>query len=226
MNNWHIEAEKQWDQFAAEWSSNSKDMWENGSRKKILPFFLSHLKEGSYIADLGCGDGYGTLGLARHGMKAIGLDLSKEMVDTASDRAKGFKGVQFIQGDLSQLPFESDSLDGTMAINSLEWTENPLHSLNEIRRIVKTDGVACFGILGPTAAPRQAHSYKRLYGEQIIMNSMMPWEFARLAEENGWKLIDDKGVEKREAKLEQLVHLPKEIQQAVCFMWLFILKKI
>jgi ubiquinone/menaquinone biosynthesis C-methylase UbiE len=226
MNTWHKEAEKQWDAFAAEWSSNSKEMWEKGSRKTIIPFFLNHLQKGSYITDLGCGDGYGTMELARHGMQAIGLDLSNEMVETANEKAKGYNGVQFIQGDLNHLPFESESLDAAMAINSLEWTENPLHSLNEIKRILKQGGVSCFGILGPTAAPRKAHSYKRLYGDQIIMNSMMPWEFSKLAEENGWKLIDDLGVEKREAKLESLSYLPKEMQQAVCFMWLFILKKI
>ncbi|WP_108671194.1 class I SAM-dependent methyltransferase [Peribacillus acanthi] len=225
MNSWHKEAEKQWDQFAAEWSSNAKEMWEKGSRKTIIPFFVSHLENGAFIADLGCGDGYGTIELARHGMKVIGLDLSSEMVETANEKVKGLNEVHFIQGDLNQLPLDPESLDGTMAINSLEWTENPLHSLNEIKRIVKPGGVSCFGILGPTAAPRKAHSYKRLYGEQIIMNSMMPWEFARLAEENGWELIADLGVEKREAKLEQLMYLPKELQQAVCFMWLFILKK-
>ena len=42
-----------------------------------------------------------------------------------------------------------------MAINSLEWTEEPLRALNEIKRVLKSDGYACIAILGPTAKPRE-----------------------------------------------------------------------
>ena len=34
-----------------------------------------------------------------------------------------------------------------MAINSLEWTEEPLRALNEIKRVLKKDGYACIAIL-------------------------------------------------------------------------------
>jgi ubiquinone/menaquinone biosynthesis C-methylase UbiE len=225
MLNWHEEAKKQWDDFAEKWSENARDMWENGSRKSILPFFTETLKEGAKVCDLGCGDGYATVKLAQMGFDAIGVDLSEEMIESAKQKLHDSQSVQFIQADISNLPFSDGEYDAIMAINSIEWTENPLHTLHEIKRIVKPNGVACFGILGPTAGPRQAHSYKRLYGEKVIMNSMQAWEFERLALENGWELLKDQGVEKKEAKLSKLSHLPKELQQAVSFMWLFLLRK-
>ncbi|MGM9926888.1 MAG: class I SAM-dependent methyltransferase [Bacillus sp. (in: firmicutes)] len=221
---WHKRAEMKWDAYAENWSSNAQQMWENGSRKEIIPFFVKHVPKQGSVCDLGCGDGYGTMKLHSEGYDVVGLDLSNEMVEMAKKRTN--YTVDFIQGDISTLPFASEEIEAVMVINAIEWTENPFSTLEEIRRVVKKGGHACFGILGPTAAPRVANSYHRLYGEKIVMNSMLPWEFERLALENGWSLVDELWVEKKEAKREQLMHLPKELQQSLSFMWLFMLKKI
>ena len=42
-----------------------------------------------------------------------------------------------------------------MAINSLEWTEEPLRALNEIKRVLKKDGYACIAILYDSKATRE-----------------------------------------------------------------------
>jgi hypothetical protein len=57
------------------------------------------------------------------------------------------------------------------------------------------------------------------------MNSMLPWEFEQMATENGWVLADDIGVSKKGADLDRLSSMPKELQQSVSFMWLFMLRK-
>lgn len=221
---WHKMAEEKWDAFSVNWSSNSREMWEKGSRKDIIPFFTNHVPKGSKVSDLGCGDGYGSLKLLTEGYSVVGLDISSEMIETAKNKLID-TNIDFVQGDLAKLPFDDEEFDAIMAINSLEWTENPLKTLNEIKRVVKVDGYACFGILGPTAGPRKSHSFMRLYGESVIMNSMLPWEFERMAIENGWELVGERWVEKKEARKQALHHLPKELQQSVSFMWLFMLKK-
>ncbi|PLS16281.1 SAM-dependent methyltransferase [Bacillus sp. M6-12] len=223
VRSWHKEAERKWDIFAAQWSQNSREMWESGSRHKIIPLLSSYLQPGDEICDLGCGDGYGSILLANKGFKVKGLDISGEMIETAKSRAEGQKNVSFVQGDLAELPFKENHFDAILAINSLEWTESPREVLMRIQTILKPGGVACFGILGPTAGPRQNHSYRRLYGEKVIMNSMMPWEFEQLALENGWALQQETGVEKRGVEFEKLGHFSKELKQAVSFMWLFLL---
>ena len=110
-----------------------------------------------------------------------------------------------------------------MAINSLEWTEEPLRALNEIKRVLQRDGYACIAILGPTAKPRE-NSYPRLYGKDVVCNTMMPWEFEQLAKEQGFEVVDGIGVYKRGVNEKMLGQLPTELQQALTFLWVFMLK--
>lgn len=220
---WHEEARKQWDDRAGFWNKNSEEMWTEGSRKTIIPFLEPYIEKGSYIIDAGCGDGLGSYLLAKKGYHVTGVDLSNEMIERAKARTD-IDSVSFVQGDLTNLPSEEKSADAVMAINSLEWTEKPIDALNELKRIVKDKGYACVGILGPTAHPR-VNSYRRLYGEEVIMNTMMPWEFEQLAAENGWTVIDGHGVYKRGVNEKMLGSLPKELQQSLTFMWVFMLQK-
>ena len=216
---WVDEAEKQWDERAEVWHSNSKEMWEKGSRKDILPFLTKHVTGEASICDLGCGDGYASYKLALKGFQVTGVDLSDQMLDKARERAKDTT-AQFLKADISNVPVESASFDAIMAINSLEWTESPLKVLAEMKRVVKKDGFICIAILGPTAMPR-INSYRRLYGEKVICNTMMPWELGKLAEENGLVKVDEIGVYKRGADTLPLEKLSLDLKQALTFMWVF-----
>ncbi|WP_078409658.1 class I SAM-dependent methyltransferase [Priestia abyssalis] len=220
---WHEEARKQWDDRAGFWNKNSEEMWIEGSRKTIIPFLEPYIEKGSFIVDAGCGDGLGSYLLAKKGYRVTGVDLSNEMIEKAKARTD-LDSLTFVQGDLTNLPLEEKSADAVMAINSLEWTEKPIDALNELKRIVKDKGHACVGILGPTAHPR-VNSYRRLYAEKVIMNTMMPWEFEQLAMENGWTVRDGHGVYKRGVNEKLLGSLPKELQQSLTFMWVFMLQK-
>ncbi|OIK15463.1 methyltransferase [Bacillus sp. MUM 116] len=207
---------------ADSWHSNSRGMWESGSRKEIIPFLKKYLPDGAAICDLGCGDGFASVKLAKMGHPVTGVDLSEQMLEKASLLAKG-TSAQFIKSDISEVPQAANSFDAVMAINSLEWTESPIKVLFEIKRIVKEEGFACIAILGPTAMPR-INSFRRLYGEKVICNTMMPWEFEKLAEENGLKKIAEMGVYKREAEKLPVEKLPLELRQSLSFMWVFMFK--
>ncbi|WNS73941.1 class I SAM-dependent methyltransferase [Bacillus sp. DTU_2020_1000418_1_SI_GHA_SEK_038] len=219
---WSKEAEKQWDEKSASWNSMSKEMWESGSRKDIAPFFSENVPSGSTVCDLGCGDGFGSLKLAEAGYIVTGIDVSEEMIEKAKEINQNNRS-QFIKGDISSVPFDEDSFDAVMAINSFEWTEDPLKALIEAQRIVKPGGYACIGILGPTAAPR-VNSYRRLYQEKVICNTMMPWEFEKLAEENNWHKVGELGVYKRGAAQLPIGSLSLELRHSLSFMWVFMLK--
>jgi ubiquinone/menaquinone biosynthesis C-methylase UbiE len=221
---WHQEAEKQWNEKAVEWSQNSKNMWENGSRKTIVPFIKQYVEKSSAILDAGCGDGYGAYLLAKAGYDVTGVDISSEMIENAKRKTSGLN-LSFYKADIREIPADQESFQCVMAINSFEWTEIPVQALLEMRRVLKTGGLLCAGILGPTAFPR-INSYRRLYGEEVICNTMMPWEFEKLALENGFKLVDEHGVYKKGVKEEDVEHLPKELRQSLTFMWVFMLQKI
>ncbi|WP_028785149.1 class I SAM-dependent methyltransferase [Thalassobacillus devorans] len=220
---WHKEAERQWDDRVDFWNQNSKDMWDEGSRKTIIPFIQKHIAPDATIADIGCGDGYGSYRLHQAGYQVTGIDISPAMVERAKRQLK-MGELTFIQGDLAGLDLDKESFDAIMAINCLEWTEVPSDGLKEMVRILRPGGKLCIGVLGPTAAPRK-NSYRRLYGEDVICNTMMPWEFKTLAEEMGLKVIDGHGVYKRGVSDKRLKGLPVELQQALTFMWVFMLEK-
>ncbi|GLV66170.1 methyltransferase [Bacillus mycoides] len=222
--NWHESAEKKWDNNAEFWNQNSQEMWDSGSRSTIIPFFEQYVKQEAQVLDVGCGDGYGTYKLSRANYKAVGVDLSEVMIQKGKERGEG-PNLSFVKGDLSSLPFENEQFEAIVAINSLEWTENPLLALNEIKRVLKKDGHACIAILGPTAKPRE-NSYPRLYGKDVVCNTMMPWEFEQLAKEQGFEVVDGIGVYKRGVNEKMLGQLPTELQQSLTFLWVFMLKNV
>ncbi|WP_164214582.1 class I SAM-dependent methyltransferase [Virgibacillus sp. YIM 98842] len=221
---WEGEAELKWDNQAESWSSRSRHMWEKGSRMDVIPFLEDNLPKGSKILDIGCADGYGSLKLAKAGYHVIGTDISGEMIRRAKDQATPGQAT-FIKGDVNDLPFGDREFDGIMAINVLEWTADPAKALKEIFRVVKENGLLCIGLLGPTAGPRM-NSYPRLQGKNAICNTMMPWEFEKLAFEMGLEYVDGYGVYKKGVKENQYKDLPRELRQALTFLWVFMLRKV
>ncbi|WLR56629.1 class I SAM-dependent methyltransferase [Mesobacillus subterraneus] len=217
--NWEMESEKQWDSMAASWNSRSRGMWETGSRKDIVPFIKQYVPAGSLVCDLGCGDGTGSEKLAEAGYDVTGIDVSEEMLERARMNPRNEQST-FCKATLSDCGSPDNFFDAVMAINSIEWTDNPYLSLKETSRIVKPNGFVCIGILGPTAGPR-TNSYRRLYGEEVICNTIMPWELERLAHETGWEKAGELGVYKKAAEQLSLDSLPVELQQALSFMWVF-----
>lgn len=221
--NWHEAAQQKWDDNADSWSQNSQEMWDYGSRSTIIPFFQKYVKSGETVLDVGCGDGYGTYKLSRAGYKACGVDLSEQMIEKGKKRGE-HSNLSFIVGDLTSLPFQDEEFASVIAVNSLEWTEAPLQALQEIKRVLGKEGYACIAILGPTAKPRE-NSYPRLYGKNVICNTMMPWEFEKLAQEQGLYLLDGMGVYKRGVNEKMIGQLPLELQQSLTFMWVFMFQK-
>lgn len=219
ISNWEVESEKQWDEMAASWNSRSREMWETGSRKAIVPFIKKFVASGSKVCDLGCGDGVGSGKLAKAGYTVTGIDVSEVMLEKARQNLYEGSAI-FRKANLADCGFPDHTFDGVMAINSLEWTISPYESLREVKRILKPGGHACIGILGPTAAPR-TNSYRRLYGEEVICNTIMPWELEKLAAENGWRKAGEYGVYKKAASQLSVGSLPIELQQSLSFMWIF-----
>ncbi|MED0737760.1 class I SAM-dependent methyltransferase [Aneurinibacillus thermoaerophilus] len=219
--NWHAACETHWNKMSGHWQANSREMWENGSRKTILPTLSSYIKpELGPVLDAGCGDGYGSAKLAELGFSVIGLDISEEMIKKAEKRIKPGLRLSFVKADLRELPFEKQSFQAIMAINVIEWTDDPRRMLISLKEYLKPGGLLALGILGPTAAPRE-HGYRRLYGEDVVINTMMPWECGRLLTEIGYTILHQEGVYKRGVTEEMTSTLSLELRQALSFLWMF-----
>ncbi|KAB2496021.1 class I SAM-dependent methyltransferase [Priestia endophytica] len=220
---WHETSKEKWDNQANTWNSKSKEMWETGSRSIVIPTIEKFAQKGEKYLDVGCGDGFGSSLLHSKNINVTGVDLSSKMIEKAEELF-GQEGLKFVQGDFASLPFGDEEFDGAMVINALEWTETPLSSLQELKRVVKKGGKAFVAILGPTAGPR-SNSYERLYGKDVICNTMMPWEFERMSSENGWYVLDGYPVYKTGVQKNEADKLSRPLQQALSFFWLFVLEK-
>jgi SAM-dependent methyltransferase len=223
--NWHEACETHWNNMSDHWQANSQEMWETGSRKTILPVLTGYISpEKGPVLDAGCGDGYGSMKLAELGFDVTGLDISEEMIKKAHDRIRPELALSFTKADLRELPFPPHTFQAIMAINVIEWTDTPRELLLSLPDYLQPNGVLALGILGPTAAPRQ-HGYRRLYGEPVVINTMMPWECERLLVESGYEIFHQEGVYKRGVTKEMIQALSPELRQAVSFLWMFYARK-
>jgi ubiquinone/menaquinone biosynthesis C-methylase UbiE len=102
---------------------------------------------GSITADLGCGLGFDVRRLAKlvgSEGRAIGVDASLTLIESARAASEGFPAVEFIQGDIQSLPFASGFLHSCKVDRTLQHVERPDAALSEIFRTVRPGGrVVC-----------------------------------------------------------------------------------
>jgi len=91
------------------------------------------------VIDVGCGMGNFTLELINRNKfkKIIGIDFLKETLDIARGNKKYFGNVDFIQGNLLDLPFKNRSFDLTVCLNVLHHVhkEDFNTAIDELTRI-------------------------------------------------------------------------------------------
>ena len=90
------------------------------------------------VVDIGCGIGETVEYLRDHcGLKAVGLDLSKDRLEQGRMRAAG---LLLLQGNSEQLPFLDASASGVIAECSLSVMQDTAKVVKEFRRILVAGG--------------------------------------------------------------------------------------
>jgi malonyl-CoA O-methyltransferase len=103
------------------------------------------------ILDLGCGTGFGAARLKQSFRKArvIGMDTSLAMLALLRRRSGLLKPLRGVCGDLSALPFATQSVDMLVANLSSFWCPQPMAMFAEFRRVLRPDGMLLFSTFGP-----------------------------------------------------------------------------
>lgn len=117
----------------------------DGRWLKVAQAMADHygIKPGDRILDVGCGKGYllYDFTLAVPGIEVIGLDISQYAIDHAKEEIQD----KLVQGSAKKLPFDNDSFDYVVSINTLHNLPcYDLHdALSEIERVGKDNKFVC-----------------------------------------------------------------------------------
>ena len=110
-----------------------------------LPTAFARIKEGDTVLDLGSGAGNDVFIARSHAGetgKVIGLDMTEAMIDKAKENNKklGFNNVEFILGDIEDMPIEDSTVDVVLSNCVLNLVPDKQKSFSEINRVMKAGG--------------------------------------------------------------------------------------
>lgn len=120
--------------------------------------FLDSLEPGSVVFDVGCGNGKNML--YRDDLQMWGLDISEEQVKVCEA-----KGLRVVQGNMTELPFQDDTLDAilcTASYHHLQTKYERQKALSEMVRCLKPGGKVLLTVWDS--------------GKEICEDTLVPWK--------------------------------------------------
>ena len=121
---------------------------------QTINFDNLNINTGDLVLDVGCGEGRHSIGLhVNKEVNAVGIDLSKEDIETAKSRIKDFtisdqnkSSCIFGAGDIQSLPFKDNVYDAVICSEVLEHLESLDNAVSEIVRVLKPGGVLAVSV--------------------------------------------------------------------------------
>ncbi len=122
--------------------------WDNKLLACMRGEFFAHVLQGCRrVLDVGCGEGWPSLYLARSIPEVVGLDLSPEHIALARNTARfmGLSNVRFEVAHIESLPFADASFEGVcFGGNVFTYRSDPQVMLRELGRVLVKDGPFAF----------------------------------------------------------------------------------
>jgi SAM-dependent methyltransferase len=125
--------------FDAHAASDEYDVFTPQSNERLIAaaLRLMQLPRGARIADLGCGSGVFTELLRCAGYSSVGLDISPKLILLGRQK---YIGLELIEGDAENLPFDNESVDGILLNNFVHHFPDPHRLAVEVHRVLKRGG--------------------------------------------------------------------------------------
>ena len=115
-------------------------VWREGHDTLLKPL---DIQRGSRVLDYGCGPGFVSIGMANlvgPTGRVYGVDLNKQFVQDASDRALNTPHLSFHAIENGKIPLSDNLVDRTLCKNVLEYVPSVSSTLNEFRRVLEPGG--------------------------------------------------------------------------------------
>ena len=140
---------------------------------KSVREFVSYMKKGSKVLDVGCGNGKNIIYMNENGINAEGVDFSDKLVGICQD-----KGLTVKEGDMRELPFEDNVFDNVICIAALHHLQDEcdrIKAIEEMIRVCKDDAeilVTVWSVEQDESSSFKHRNFK--YGDNYV-----PWEETR-----------------------------------------------
>jgi len=157
------------------------------------------------VLELGCGAAQWSICLARHGARAVGLDLSVEQLRHARAlvEQEGVE-VELVLGNAEELPFEDDRFDVVFCDHGAMTFADPLRTVPEVARVLRTGGLFAFNMGTPFVdvcwdeaedrpVEQLVESYyglRRYEDEEAVGFQLGYGDWIRLFRANGFEILD------------------------------------
>jgi len=106
---------------------------------------ITEVESNTIFLDVGCGAGGASIIANELGANVYGIDVAQGLLNYAIQRIP--KG-EFQVADIGNLPYEDNKFDVIFASNSLQYSENRIATLQELKRVCKPDGRIVAGLFG------------------------------------------------------------------------------
>jgi len=120
---------------------------QEGLHKPLWKAMLDETDVGTETTflDVGCGSGGSSILAYERGAEVHGIDVAEGLLSFAIERVPN--GI-FQVADIENLPYEDHKFDVIFAANSLQYSENRIEALHELKRVCKPNGQIIVGLFG------------------------------------------------------------------------------
>lgn len=171
-----------------------------------IPTDFADLKKGEYVLDLGSGAGndcFVARALVGESGKVTGLDMTEPMIKKARENCNklNFKNVEFVLGDIEDMPFEDNQFDIVISNCVLNLVPDKQKAFSEIFRALKPGGRFCVSdvVIKGTLSEKMIKDAEMYAG--CVSGASEMTEYLTIAGKSGFSNI--KVHKKREIKLPE-----------------------
>ncbi|PLX14192.1 MAG: arsenite S-adenosylmethyltransferase [Marinilabiliales bacterium] len=160
-----------------------------------LPTAYAGINKGDSVLDLGSGAGndcFVTRSIVGESGKVTGIDFTDEMLKQAkiNNEKLGYKNVEFVKGDIENMPLKDNSYDVIISNCVLNLVPNKNKAFAEILRTLKPGGHFCVSdvvIIGEL--PKKIKENAEMYAG-CVSGALEKSKYLQIIEENGFKNIE------------------------------------
>ena len=163
------------------------------STKAFSNFFSKELSNSKSVVDLGAGAGAATYYLANRNLRTnfIGIDHSKELIDSAKETSKEYNltNLAFDTGDWFNLNKNFGGVDGVISLQTLSWLPEMKNPMTQIFEVIKPDWIGLSSLFYEGDISCRIEVFEHIRSRKTFYNVYSLKELNRLAVEYGYKIV-------------------------------------